>query len=111
MAGTSRHANPNDRWPHMSFKIVPTSTGNLQLTGRFDAAQVEPSRKVLWHLKESTRVDLSKLEYISSAGVGVLVEAFSRLKAAGHTMTLVNPNNMVRSVFKLTGLDRVIPVE
>ncbi|HEX7879052.1 MAG TPA: STAS domain-containing protein [Candidatus Eisenbacteria bacterium] len=95
----------------MSFKIVPTRGGDLQITGRFDAAQVEPARKILWHLKESTRVDLSKLEYISSAGIGVLVEAFSRLKSAGHTMQLVNANSMVRSVFKLTGLDRVIPLE
>jgi len=95
----------------MPLKISPTQDGSLRLSGRFDAAEVDKAKKVLWDLKGPTRVDLADLEYISSAGIGVLVEAFSKLKAGGHTMTLVNLNRSVRSVFSLTGLDRVLVIE
>ncbi|MDZ4804224.1 MAG: STAS domain-containing protein [Candidatus Eisenbacteria bacterium] len=95
----------------MPLKISPVQDGNIRLSGRFDAAEVEKAKKILWELKGSTRVDLADLEYISSAGIGVVVEAFSRLKAAGHTMTLTNLNRSVRSVFSLTGLDRVLVIE
>lgn len=55
--------------------------------------------------------DFSELEYISSAGIRVLLAAYKRLKKAEGTLTVINANDMVREVFELTGLYKVITTE
>ena len=48
-------------------------------------------------------MDLKGLEYISSAGVRVLLSAFKTMKTQG-TMTLENVSDTVREVLTVTGL-------
>ena len=48
-------------------------------------------------------MDLQGLEYISSAGVRVLLSAFKTMKTQG-TMTLENVSDTVREVLTVTGL-------
>ena len=59
-------------------------------------------------------VDLERLEYISSPGVGTLVGLLKRTtvrrKAGENTLVLVMPEGRVRRIFRMTGLDRVFPI-
>ncbi len=48
-------------------------------------------------------VDLSRCDYISSAGFGVLFSALARLPEMGGGLVLVNPPRAVREVFDLLG--------
>jgi len=57
------------------------------------------------------RLDCSELDYISSAGLGVLIELHKRLVAAGQTLTLANLVPRVRNVFMYAGLDRLLNIE
>jgi anti-sigma B factor antagonist len=55
--------------------------------------------------------DLTALEYISSAGLRVLITAQKAMMACGGKMTVAHANEMVRGVFKITGLDSVFALE
>ena len=55
--------------------------------------------------------DFSGLEYISSAGLRVLMTAHKAMAASGGSMKILHPNAMVRGVFEITGLDSVFAVE
>lgn len=92
------------------LEVSVPEEGRVVLTGRFDASQKDKAQNVLNSMTGSFVVDLSGLEYISSAGIGVLAATLKRLHGAGETLTLVNPSERVRSVLQLTGLDRIFTI-
>ena len=55
--------------------------------------------------------DLSQLDYISSAGLGLFVRTHKRLSAAGHALKLINPTPHVRNVFHYAGLDKIFGLD
>ena len=54
--------------------------------------------------------DLAGLEYISSAGLRVLMAAQKAMMAGGGKMSVANPNAMVKGVFDMTGLSSVFTI-
>ena len=54
--------------------------------------------------------DFGGLEYISSAGLRVLMMAHRAMVACGGRMTVVNPNAIVKGVFDMTGMSDVFNV-
>ena len=54
--------------------------------------------------------DLAGLEYISSAGLRVLMAAQKAMMAAGGKMSVANPNAMVKGVLDMTGLSSVFTI-
>ena len=55
--------------------------------------------------------DLSGLDYVSSAGLRVFLAAQKRLMAAGGGVSLLSPNQSVRSVLDMTGLSDVFAIQ
>jgi anti-sigma B factor antagonist len=55
-------------------------------------------------------VDLSGVEFCDSTGVNVLLAAFRRVRDKGGDFSLIRPQNAVRKVLRITGLDSVFPV-
>jgi anti-sigma B factor antagonist len=93
------------------FSISVNEKGTIVLTGRLDAAQVEIAREVLSGLVDSAVVDFQNLDYISSAGLGVLLATQQRLKKGGKAIKLVHMNRMVRDVFKIARFDLIFEIE
>ena len=56
-------------------------------------------------------IDLENLDYISSAGLRVLVSAQKMLNTRGGTLRLLSPNDDVSDVFDMTGLSEVFTIE
>ena len=54
-------------------------------------------------------VDLSELDYITSAGLRVLLKAAQSIEEDG-TMTVENPNSEVREIFERTGFDTILTI-
>ena len=52
-------------------------------------------------------LDVQSVQYMDTACLGCMVEALNRLAVNGGQIALVNPNQSVDYVFKLTRLDRV----
>lgn len=94
----------------MTFDIRQEGT-TVYLSGRLDAAQSEKAKTVFNTLQQTTVVDFSALEYISSAGISVILAAYKRLNDAGHGFKLVNMSQRIRNVFQYAGLDRIFVIE
>jgi len=93
------------------FDIRLTERGDVVLAGRFDAAQVEKARSVFDTVIITSAVDFGGLEYISSAGLGLLIATQRRLKEAGHELKLRNLSPHIRDIFKIARFDLIFKIE
>ena len=55
-------------------------------------------------------VDLSGVDFLDSTGLSVLVKALKRVRDADGALDVVVTAERVNKVFRITGLDQVIPV-
>ena len=92
------------------LEIRTPSEGRVALVGRLDAAEADRVDDALKALPGPLVLDCSELDYISSAGLGILIETHKRLLAAGHALTLTNLVPRVRNVFAYAGLDRLLKI-
>ena len=83
----------------------------MQLIGRLDASQVEVAREAMNRLNTSSVIDFGELEYISSAGLGMLLGIQKRLMESGGTLKLINMNRHIREIFRMAGFDRIFVIE
>lgn len=85
--------------------------GEIKLNGVFDASQVETAEKVFESVDRTTVVDFSGLEYISSAGLSVLLMTQKRLAPKGAELKLKNLSNHISDVFRYAGFDLIFEIE
>ena len=64
--------------------------------------------EILRENRRSVILDLSGLSKLDSAGLGKIVNCFSRLKAAGGSLCLTGSTSMIDGVLKLTHADRFL---
>ncbi len=87
----------------------------LELAGELDLASADELRAELSGASNgngaATIVDLKRLKFIDSTGLGVLFEAFERAHAAGRRLIFTPSSPEVTKVLRLTGLDRILPFE
>jgi len=93
------------------FTIEIQEGGLVKLAGRLDAAQADRAKATLDTVKQSATLDLTDLDYVSSAGLGILVQTFKRLRDAGMEFRLTNMKPRIRTVFVYAGLDRVLRLD
>ncbi len=84
----------------------------VELTGRLDALEAGPLREMITaHLRIGKRrivVDLSKVEFVDSAGLAALVKGMKDARSQGGDLRLVSPISPdAMRVFELTRFDRV----
>jgi anti-anti-sigma factor len=92
------------------FEIRTDESGTLFLAGRLDASQSAAADDRLAQVTGKTVADLSELDYISSAGIGVILKAYKRLQDQGGSLTLVNLPPRIQNVFHFAGLDRILDI-
>ena len=92
------------------FNIKFDDEGNVILSGRLDASQVENANVVLDEISESRIIDFSNLEYISSAGMGLFLKVHRRLSETGDKLTLKNLNKHIGDVFHYAGFDKIFEI-
>ena len=93
------------------FNIGRNEIGQIMLSGRLDASRADEVRDVLNTITESCTLDFKELEYISSAGLGVLLGAQKRLNKTGHGLKLVNLNKHIREIFFVAGFNLAFDIE
>ena len=79
----------------------------LEITGRLDTTTAPNLESVIHELPEDTKeliFDMSGVEYISSAGIRVLLGAYKKMNTNQGIMRIEKANDMVREVFEMTGL-------
>jgi anti-sigma B factor antagonist len=96
------------------MQIEKTSEGSkltLKVSGRLDT-NTSPDLEAALKLDGVTNVvfDFTNLEYISSAGLRILLSTQKAMMACGGEMSVANPNAMVSGVFDMTGLSSVLRI-
>ncbi len=83
----------------------------IHLAGRFDHLQGQSAEAFFREVKDSRVLDFKELEYISSAGIGILLQTQKRLRVSGHGLKIVNASNHIRDVFGYAGLTEIFQIE
>jgi anti-anti-sigma factor len=86
----------------------------IKLAGRLDADSAPLAETTVKGLMQQGKsrllFDLSALDYISSAGLRVLLMAAKSLKAKGGTVALLAPKPAVLEVLHLSGFDKLFAI-
>ena len=85
----------------------------LALAGRLDtmtAPELEAVLKDALAGVEELTFDFEKLDYISSAGLRVLLSAQKTMNRQG-SMKVIHANEMIREIFDVTGFADILTVE
>jgi anti-sigma B factor antagonist len=85
--------------------------GTVVLTGRLDAAQSPAAQAFFDRVEGTVTLDCSRLEYISSAGLGVLLKTQKRLLASAGKIRLAGVQPHLRDIFVYAGLDQLFEIE
>lgn len=85
----------------------------ITLEGRLDtttAPELEKELQDALNGVEELTMNVKDLEYISSAGLRVLLSAHKAMLGKGR-MKVVHPNEIVKEVFEVTGFDSILNIE
>lgn len=93
------------------FQIDFGEDGKIICAGRLDAAQCEKAQSFMDLVGEARTVDFSGLEYISSAGLGVLLKTQKRLAETGARLKIINVNHHIQDVFRYSGFNSIFDIE
>ena len=94
-------------------KTVNGSTLTIALEGRLDTTTSPDLEKALKESLDGATeliMDFSKLDYISSAGLRVLLSAHKVMSPKGG-MKVTNVNDIVQEVFEVTGFSDILTIE
>lgn len=93
------------------FQIDFGEDSVVVLEGRLDAAQAPRAQEFLDRISGQCVLDMANLEYISSAGLGVLLRTHKRLMAEGQGLKLTNVNSHINDIFTYSGFDKLFEIE
>ena len=86
----------------------------IGIAGDLDASSAilldQEIEKVLNFETRKILIDCGKLEYISSAGLGVFMSYLQELKEKNVKMVLYGLSEKVKNVFKILGLDSILTI-
>lgn len=85
----------------------------VSLEGRLDTTtspQLEAELKTAVNGVEELVMDLEKLEYMSSAGLRVMLAAQKVMNRQG-SMKVVHVNDTVSEIFEITGFNEILTIE
>ena len=94
-------------------RLVDTDVAVLQLAGRLNLGR--DCQRVEWQVDDLLRegklsvvFDLSGLSFIDSAGVGMVMMCFGKLKKSGGTLLVAGAKGYVEDTLKMTRVNEVL---
>jgi anti-sigma B factor antagonist len=85
----------------------------VSLAGELDLSTIpRVERQLLEQLrsKDGVVVDLTKVSFIDSSGIALLIQAFRATDDGGVLNTVIAAGSQVERVFRLAGIDRALPL-
>ncbi|WP_156292070.1 STAS domain-containing protein [Oceanobacillus salinisoli] len=86
----------------------------IRLSGEIDAYTVPKLKESLLPLTQKSgsvvEVDMESVSYMDSTGLGVFISALKSTKENDSHMKIMNLNDRVYRVFKITGLDEIMDI-
>ena len=98
----------------IQYSDLDSSTRLIKLSGALDINGVRDVEMEFVRLCTADNVcvlvDLSRVSYISSIGIPLLVNSAKSLARQGGKMALLHPQRAVENVLDLTGIGLIIPI-
>jgi anti-sigma B factor antagonist len=102
----------------MNLKALPRrvddTTQALDLEGEVDVYTAPLLRQQIMDQVDggvkNLIVNLTKVEYLDSTGLGILIGGVKRLKEQGGSLKLVGPSARITRIFEITGLNKIFDV-
>ena len=94
-------------------KTIEGEKALLELSGRIDsntAVELEQAVKASIDGITDFTMDMKEIEYISSAGLRVLLAAQKQMNKQGK-MTILHVNETVMEIFEITGFSDILTIE
>ena len=92
-----------------------TTTADYKPSGRLDASTAAAHEKSVKELLvgevNSIAINLSELDFLSSAGLRVLLVAAKAAKAKGGKVVLISPKPPVLDVLMASGFDKLVQIQ
>jgi anti-anti-sigma factor len=86
----------------------------VSVQGNLDTNTAPDAQSVLDGLMDEGKakilMDFTELDYISSAGLRVLLATTKRLKSSGGSLRLHSLNETVHEIFEMSGFSTILPV-
>jgi len=86
----------------------------IELEGEVDVYTAPQLKQQMIHQLESgTRevaVDLTKVDYLDSTALGVLIGGLKRMRERDGNLSLICPSARIKRVFEITGLDKIFDI-
>ena len=82
--------------------------GDMDLYSAFELKDVVT--KMLSKGIKKIVLDLEKVDYIDSSGIGVLIHVYSTIKKSGNKLKIANVHGSVEKVIRLTKLTHYFPI-
>ena len=92
------------------FSIDIEPDGRVVLAGRLDASQAATAQGALDRTQGEVTLDCSALDYLSSAGLGVLLKTQKRLMATRGGLRLTGVNRALLEIFTYSGFDKIFQI-
>lgn len=98
----------------MDTRTIDNKLPVIELEGEVDVYTAPQLKQQMINLLESGAkqmiIDLSKVEYLDSTALGVLIGGLKRMRETDGNMVLVCPSARIRRVFEITGLDKIFDI-
>lgn len=83
----------------------------IEVAGEIDVYTAPRLREAIVSIVENGRtrliVDVEKVDFLDSTGLGVLVGALKKVRSAGGSLDIVCTHERIIKIFSITGLDKV----
>ncbi len=98
----------------MEINVKKNDSIVIELKGRLDtttSVELDKRVKEIEIDKDLVIIDFKELEYISSAGLRVILAIKKMLEASGKKLEIHNVNEVVQEVFSVTGFKNVLTIK
>ena len=62
------------------------------------------------YMPRKTIFDFSRVTFMDSAGIGMIIGRYKMMKLIGGSLEIVNISQTVRRILEMSGIDRIIPM-
>ena len=99
----------------LSINVVNNETNaswDVKVSGEIDLSNAhqfkEKLEESLHEKRQNIFIDLEKLSYIDSTGLGVIIGVYGSIKKDGYYVKLLNPRDNVKKLLSISGLDKIL---
>ena len=97
------------------LKTNQTDTAmNFDLQGRIDTVTAPEVEAVLNEVPASIKevvLSFKELDYISSAGLRVLLSAHKKMRGQGGKLVITDANEVIQEIFEVTGFSDILNIQ